>query len=66
VSVPAPIPPSTTLIPPAGELRGRLALALREVDFLRRLIRVAEYAGRYGQLTDTTPPVTDQQEVARA
>jgi hypothetical protein len=53
--VPDPIPPSTILIPPPGELRGRLALALREVDLLRRLIRVAEYAARYGRPCPADP-----------
>jgi hypothetical protein len=63
--VPNPTPPSTILIPPAGELRGRLALALREVDLLRRLIRVAEYATRYGHSADTAHLIADRQEVAR-
>lgn len=35
-------PPSAALIPPAPTLRARLAVALREVDLLRRLIRAAE------------------------
>ena len=35
-------PPSAALIPPAPALRERLAVALREVDLLRRLIRAAE------------------------
>jgi hypothetical protein len=47
--VPDPIPPSTNLIPPPSELRHRLAVALREADILRRLIRVAEYAAQYGR-----------------
>jgi hypothetical protein len=64
--VPDPIPSSKTLIPPPGELRGRLALALREVDILRRLIRVAEHAARYGQIANTTPPAADRQGVAGA
>ena len=35
-------PPSAALLPPAPALRERLAVALREVDLLRRLIRAAE------------------------
>lgn len=37
------VPPSAALLPPAPALRERLAVALREVDLLRRLIRAAEY-----------------------
>jgi hypothetical protein len=47
--MPDPIPPSLVLIPPSPELRHRLAIALREVDILRRLIRVSEYATRYAR-----------------
>lgn len=47
--MPDPVPPSLVLIPPPPELRHRLAVALREVDLLRRLIRVAEYAARNGR-----------------
>jgi hypothetical protein len=36
------IPPSLVLIPPAHTLRERLAIALQEVNLLRRLIRAAE------------------------
>jgi hypothetical protein len=36
------IPPSASLLPPASALRARLAVALREVDLLRRLIRAVE------------------------
>lgn len=36
------LPPSANLIPPAPALRERLAVALREVDLLRRLIRAAD------------------------
>ncbi len=43
------IPPSVTLVPTPTDLRHRLAVALREVDLLRRLIRVAEHAARYRQ-----------------
>lgn len=35
-------PPSAELLPPPSALRQRLAIALREVNLLRRLIRVAE------------------------
>ncbi len=57
-------PPSTTLIPPPSELRHRLAVALREVDLLRRLIRVAEHAKQFNR-TALNVPAADQQEVAR-
>ncbi|HEX4611314.1 MAG TPA: hypothetical protein VH092_24185 [Urbifossiella sp.] len=40
--MPALIPPSADLLPPAPALRERLAVALREVDLLRRLIRAAD------------------------
>jgi hypothetical protein len=36
------VPPSVELLPPAPILRARLAVALREVDLLRRLIRAVE------------------------
>lgn len=35
-------PPSAKLLPPPDALRARLAVALREVDLLRRLIRAVE------------------------
>ena len=35
-------PPSADLLPPIHDLRRRLAIALREADLLRRLIRAAE------------------------
>jgi hypothetical protein len=35
-------PPSAVLLPTVPVLRERLAVALREVDLLRRLIRAAE------------------------
>jgi len=50
--MPEPTPPSASLIPPPRELRGRLAVALREVDLLRRLIRVAESVTRHDQAAD--------------
>lgn len=34
--------PSADLIPPAPELRFRLSVAQREVNFLRKLLKVAE------------------------
>ncbi len=40
-------PPSAALLPPAPALRARLAVALREVDLLRRLIRAAESVRPY-------------------
>ncbi len=40
--MPELIPPSAILLPPAPALRERLAVALREVELLRRLIRVVE------------------------
>ncbi len=62
--MPDPIPPSLVLIPPPPELRHRLAVALREVDLLRRLIRVAEYAARYGQPRPAAP--ADRKAVGHA
>jgi hypothetical protein len=42
-------PASTELIPPPGDLRKRLAVALREVELLRRLIRLSErFRQRHG------------------
>jgi hypothetical protein len=37
-------PPSAALLPPPAHLRERLAIAIREVALLRRLIRAAESA----------------------
>ena len=51
-----PTPPSLVLVPPPPELRRRLAVALREVDILRRLIRVSEYATRYAQPRPANSP----------
>jgi hypothetical protein len=43
--MPAPIvPPTVALLPTLPDLRLRLALALREVSLLRRLIRTVESA----------------------
>jgi hypothetical protein len=44
--MPNPIP-SAQLIPPSRELRLRLAVALREVDLLRRMIRLADFAAQF-------------------
>ena len=41
------IPPSAALLPPPSKLRERLAIAHREVDLLRRLIRIAESGRPY-------------------
>ena len=51
--MPNPIPPSARLIPSPRELRLRLAVALREVDLLRRMIRLAEHAARFDRLPDS-------------
>jgi hypothetical protein len=59
---PIPDPQPVNLIPPPPELRHRLAVALREVDILRRLIRVAEYAARFRNSSHLTVPTTAKQE----
>jgi hypothetical protein len=64
--MPEPIPPSQALLPPPPELRFRLAVALREVDLLRRLIRVSEYAARYGRPGPTSFPPAHREGVTRA
>lgn len=46
---PIPAPPSAELLPPPGELRTRLAVALREVSLLRRILKLAEHAARLRQ-----------------
>ena len=56
-----PIPQSATLIPRPPELRLRLALALQEVDLLRRLIRVSECAARYGRSVPTSLALHDRE-----
>jgi hypothetical protein len=48
-----PVPPSAGLLPSPQELRLRLAVALHEVDLLRRMIRLAERAAEIGQLFHT-------------
>lgn len=58
-----PIPPSLDLIPSPSELRHRLAVALHEVDLLRRLIRVAEHAAKN---PPPGPVAPRQKEVAGA
>lgn len=57
-------PPSAALLPPAPKLRERLAVALRDVDLLRRLIRAAESVRSLPLTTaDTLPlPETRQHE----
>ena len=60
-------PPSAALLPPTPALRERLAVALREVDLLRRLIRAAESVRPHPINTaDRLPAPTDRREVARA
>jgi hypothetical protein len=55
-------PPSATLLPPTPALRERLAVALREVDLLRRLIRAAEAVRPYAVTTaDRLPAPVAQQ-----
>jgi hypothetical protein len=61
-----PTAPPTSLIPPPGELRHRLAVALRDVDMLRRLIRVAEHAARQSPLPPPTPAGATRREVPGA
>ena len=49
------IPPSAALLPPPTKLRERLAIAHREVDLLRRLIRIAESIRPYAHPTSDQP-----------
>jgi hypothetical protein len=51
--VPNSIPPSAVLLPSPQELRLRLAVALHEVDLLRRLIRLTERAAEIDHLFQT-------------
>jgi hypothetical protein len=51
-----PNPSSAQLLPTSHELRLRLAFALREVDLLRRLIRVAERAAQFDKLNECIRP----------
>ena len=58
-------PPSAALLPPAPALRERLAVALREVDLLRRLIRAAESVRPHPITTaGTLSAPTDRREVS--
>ncbi len=57
--MPELIPPSADLLPPAAALRERLAVALREVDLLRRLIRAAESVRPYPITTADRLPTHD-------
>jgi hypothetical protein len=52
-------PPSAELIPSATTLRTRLAVALREVDLLRRLIRAAESVRPHPLTTADHLPTVD-------
>ena len=57
-------PPSAALLPP--DLRQRLAIALREVDLLRRLIRAAESVRPHPITTaDRLPATAGAKVVAR-
>jgi len=56
------VPPSATLLPPAPALRERLAVALREVDLLRRLIRAAESVRPHHVTTADRLPAPDTTE----
>ncbi len=61
------VPPSAALLPPAPALRERLAVALREVDLLRRLIRAAESVRPHPLApVDHLPAQADRREVSRA
>jgi hypothetical protein len=53
------VPPSAALLPPAPALRERLAVALREVDLLRRLIRAAESVRPHPIITADQLPTPD-------
>jgi hypothetical protein len=46
VSEPDQFPDPSTLLPPPGMLRARLARALRDVDILRGLLRLSEAVAR--------------------
>lgn len=56
-------PPSATLIPPAPVLRVRLAVALREVDLLRRLIRAVESVRPHSLISADRLPILSSGEV---
>jgi hypothetical protein len=57
-------PPSDAILPPTPELHTRLAVALREVRVLRRLIRVAESVRPHPTLRPK--PLSEPRETARA
>ena len=68
LATPNPRLPSAGLIPPAAELRFRVAAAERDLDFLRRLLRVAERAEGSAPPALTLVPADDApvgQAVAR-
>ena len=52
-------PPSAALLPTVPALRVRLAVALREVDLLRRLIRAAESVSPHPITTADRLPALD-------
>lgn len=58
--MPELIPPSAALLPPAPALRERLAVALREVGLLRRLIRAAESVRPHPITTADQLPLTER------
>jgi hypothetical protein len=60
--MPNPIPPSAQLIPSPQELRLRLAVALREVDLLRGMIRLSERASRFDRLPDSNRQGNSREE----
>lgn len=67
-AAPDPTPPiaPVALIPRPGELRDRLARTLRDVQLLRRLLRIAEDAARAdGGDADGTTPRPGPQEAGR-
>lgn len=59
------VPPSAALLPPAPALRERLAIALREVRLLRRLIRAVESVRPYPITTADRLPPPDKQKGVR-
>jgi hypothetical protein len=61
-----PIPPSIALVPNAADLRHRLAVALREVDLLRRLIRIANHTAHYGTSGHPQTSTAGRHEVTSA
>lgn len=55
-------PPSAALLPPATALRERLAVALHEVNLLRRLIRAVESVGVHTLTTADRLPASPLRE----